>query len=145
METWNDVSRLALELPETVELTDTNGFKWELQKKHFAWERPLRKRDLEELGNSAADGPILGVRVADLDEKQGTIGSNPKVFFTIPHFANFPAKVGSVLRNVTPIPITPANFVYAAARSFLRAEPSGGDVNDQGRAPTSRREPSGAL
>jgi len=91
MATWDDVSRLALELPETVELTDTNGLKWEVHKKHFAWERPLRKRDLEELGGSAPDGPILGVRVADLDEKQGLIGSNPDVFFTIPHFANYPA------------------------------------------------------
>ena len=91
MATWDDVSRLALALPEAVQLTDTNGFKWEVHGKHFAWERPLRKRDLDELGDSAPDGPILGVRVAELVDKQGLIGSNPEAFFTIEHFANYPA------------------------------------------------------
>jgi hypothetical protein len=91
MPTWEDVSRLALALPETVELTDTNGLKWEVRKTHFAYERPLRKRDLEELGDDVPTGPILGVRVASLDDKQGLIGSNPAVFFTIPHFAGYPA------------------------------------------------------
>ena len=91
MPTWNDVSRLALALPETVELTDTNGLKWEVRRRHFAYERPLRKRDLEELGDSAPSGDILGVRVADLDDKRGLIGSNPDVFFTIPHFAGYAA------------------------------------------------------
>jgi hypothetical protein len=91
MATWDDVSRIALALPDTVEGTDTNGYKWEVHNKHFAYERPLRARDLEELGAVAPDGPILGVRVADLDEKRGLIGSDPEVFFTIPHYANYPA------------------------------------------------------
>jgi hypothetical protein len=91
MATWDDVSKLARGLPDAVERTDTNGVKWEVHGKHFAWERPLRKRDLDELGESAPEGPILGVRVAELDDKQGLIGSNPEVFFTIPHFANYPA------------------------------------------------------
>jgi hypothetical protein len=91
MADWDDVSRLALRLPEVVELTDSNGLKWEVRKKHFVWERPLRKHDIEELGDAAPDGPIIGVMVADLNEKRGLIGSNPDVFFTIPHFANYPA------------------------------------------------------
>ena len=80
MATWDDVSRLALSLPDVVGTTDTNGFKWEVHRKHFAWERPLRTRDLEELGSSAPDGPIMGAMVADLTDKRGLIGSNPKVF-----------------------------------------------------------------
>ena len=91
MATWDDVSRLALALPDAVERVDSNGFRWDVRRKHFAWERPLRKRDLEELGDAAPDGPILGVMVAELSEKKGLIGSNPDVFFTIPHFANYPA------------------------------------------------------
>jgi len=91
MATWHDVSRLALALPEVIEGTDTNGYKWEIRNKHFAWERPLRKRDLEELGDDAPTGEILGAMVADLTDKRGLIGSNPEVFFTIPHFANYPA------------------------------------------------------
>ena len=91
MATWEDVSRLALALPDVVEGTDTNGYKWEVHRKHFAYERPLRKRDLEELGATAPDGPILGLRVAELADKQGLIGSSPAVFFTIPHYAGYPA------------------------------------------------------
>ena len=91
MASWEDVSRLALALPDVVEGTDTNGYKWEVHRKHFAYERPLRKRDLEELGAAAPDGPILGLKVAELADKQGLIGSNPDVFFTIPHYAGYPA------------------------------------------------------
>ena len=91
MATWSDVSRLALALPETVELPDGNGVKWEVHRKYFAWERPLRRHELEELGAAAPTGPILGVRVAELDDKRGLIGSNPSVFFMIAHFENYPA------------------------------------------------------
>ena len=91
MATWNDVSRIALALPETVELPDSNGLKWEVHKKHFAWERPLRKSDIAALGDHVPTGDILGVRVAELIDKQGLIGSDPDVFFTIPHFADYPA------------------------------------------------------
>ena len=91
MATWEDVSRLALALPEVVEGTDTNGYKWEVHRKHFAYERPLRKRDLEELGATAPEGQILGLRVAELADKHGLIGSNPAVFFTIPHYEGYPA------------------------------------------------------
>jgi hypothetical protein len=91
MPTWDDVSRLALALPETVEGVDTNGLKWEVRRTYFAWERPLRKRDIEELGDAVPTGPILGVRVAELADKRGLIGSNPDVFFTTAHFANYPA------------------------------------------------------
>lgn len=91
MATWNDVDRLATALPDVLRQPDGNGYKWEVRKKHFAWERPLRKRDLEELGSAAPSGEIMGAMVADLNEKRGLIGSNPEVFFTVPHFANYPA------------------------------------------------------
>ena len=92
MATWDDVRMLALALPETTEGSDTSGLaKWMVRGKYFAWERPLRKRDLEELGSAAPAGEILGASTADLDDKRGLIGSNPDVFFTVPHFANYPA------------------------------------------------------
>ena len=99
MATWEDVSRLALALPDVVEGTDTNGYKWEVHRKHFAYERPLRKRDLEELGSTAPEGQILGLRVAELADKHGLIGSNPAVFFTIPHYEGYPA-VLAVLEKI---------------------------------------------
>lgn len=91
MPTWDDVSRIATALPEATEGTDTNGLKWEVRGKYFAWERPLRKRDIQELGDAAPTGPILGVRTADLDDKRGLIGSNPEAFFTTAHFDEYPA------------------------------------------------------
>ena len=91
MASWDDVDRLATALPEVERAADTWGSKWVVRKKHFAWERQLRARDLEELGGEAPEGELLAVMVADLNEKRGLIGSNPDVFFTMPHFANYPA------------------------------------------------------
>lgn len=84
---WDDVARLALALPETVEDRGT----WRVRKKGFVWERPLRKADLEALGSSAPSGPILGARLADVGEKDALIASNPQVYFTTPHFDGYPA------------------------------------------------------
>ena len=92
MATWRDVSRLALALPETEEETSSDGQRrWNVEGKGFVWERPLRKSDLAALGKNAPDGPILGVRTPDLEMKDLLLKSNPKVFFTTPHFDGFPA------------------------------------------------------
>jgi hypothetical protein len=91
MATWADVSGLALALPDVVEGTDTNGLKWEVHRRYFAWERPVRKRDIDELGEAMPSGPILGAFVPDLNDKHGLIGSNPDVFFTVPRSAAYPA------------------------------------------------------
>lgn len=92
MPTRSDVDRIARELPDVVAGADRSGYlKWEVHKQYFAYERPLRKRDLDELGPDAPTGDILGVRVAELDDKLGLIGSNPEVFFTVPHYAQWPA------------------------------------------------------
>ena len=91
MATWNDVSRLTLGLPHVVEAADTNGRKWEVHRTYFAYERPLRTGDVDDLGGRLPEGPILGLRVADLTDKLGLIGSNPDVFFTMPRYADYPA------------------------------------------------------
>ncbi|HLT95976.1 MAG TPA: MmcQ/YjbR family DNA-binding protein, partial [Acidimicrobiia bacterium] len=68
MADWETVRRIALALPEvTEEAGRTIG--WRVRKKLIAWERPLRKSDLEALGDDAPEGPILGVRVADEGDK----------------------------------------------------------------------------
>ena len=91
MATWDDVSRLATGLPHVVEGSDTNGLKWEVHRTYFAYERPLRRSDDDDFGGPLPEGPILGVRVADLADKLGLIGSNPDVFFTMPRYAEYPA------------------------------------------------------
>ena len=56
----------------------------------IAWERPLRRTDIAALGDRAPAGPILGVRTADLEMKDVFLASDPKVFFTTPHFEGYP-------------------------------------------------------
>ena len=91
MATWDDVSRLALGLPETSEGTSFGNRAWKVKDKGFVWERPLRKSDLEALGADAPDGPILGARVEHLGAKEALLQDDSGVFFTTPHFDGYPA------------------------------------------------------
>jgi hypothetical protein len=91
MATWADVNRLALELPEVAERPSHGNKDWRVRDKGFVWERPLRRADYEALGDSAPDGPILGVRVADVGVKAALIADDPAVYFTTPHFDGYPA------------------------------------------------------
>ncbi len=92
MASWQDVRRIALALPGTSEERSSSGrCAWLVNKKFFTWERPLRRSDLDALGDAAPKGPILGVRTSDLEMKEALLTSNPKVFFTTPHFDGYPA------------------------------------------------------
>jgi len=91
MATWDDVRRIALELPETNEGQTRGNLFWRVRDQGFVWERPLRKTDLEALGAAAPEGPILGVRVEHLGAKEALLADDPAVFFTIPHFDGYPA------------------------------------------------------
>ena len=91
MATWEDVARIALELPETDEGISRDLRHWRVKDKGFVWERPLRRSDLEALGDSAPDGPILGVRVEHLMAKDAVLADDPDVYFTTPHFDGYPA------------------------------------------------------
>lgn len=87
MATWDDVRRLALALPETTE----SGLCWNVRNKSFAWERPLRKKDLADLGDAAPDGPILCVRTDGIGPKETLLADSPHIYFTTPHFNGYPA------------------------------------------------------
>lgn len=91
MATWEDVRRIALSLPETSETLSRGLPAWRVKDKGFVWERPLRHADYEALGEAAPDGPVLGVRVADLGVKEALLADNPGVYFTTPHFRGYPA------------------------------------------------------
>ena len=91
MATWEDVSRLALAMPEAVESTSHGNRAWKVKDKLFVWERPLRQSDLKALGDEAPTGPILGARVEHLIAKEALIADDPSVFFTTPHFDGYPA------------------------------------------------------
>lgn len=91
MATWDDVRRIALVLPETTEESSRGVSGWQVKGKGFVWERPLRKSDLEALGDTTPGGPILGARVLDIGVKAALIADEPDVFFTTPHFDGYPA------------------------------------------------------
>jgi hypothetical protein len=91
MATWDDVRRLALALPETSENVSRGQRRWLVKERGFVWERPLRRADLEALGDDAPEGPILGVRVEHLGAKESLLGDDTGVFFTTPHFDGYPA------------------------------------------------------
>jgi hypothetical protein len=91
MATWDDVARIALALPETSERLSRELRQWRVKDKLIVWERPLRRADLEALGDSAPDGPILGARVEHLVAKEALLADDPAVYFTTPHFDGYPA------------------------------------------------------
>jgi hypothetical protein len=91
MATWDDVRRIALALPETDERVARSGRQWRVHDKLFVWERPLRPKEIEALGEDAPDGPILGARVEHIGAKEALLADGSGVFFTTPHFDGYPA------------------------------------------------------
>jgi len=89
MATWDDVRRIAVDLPETSERTNQGVLQWRVKEKVFTWERPLRRADYEALGDAVPDGPILAIWVPDLGVKEALLSDNPDVFFTTPHFDGY--------------------------------------------------------
>ena len=101
MPDWDDVARLALSLPETSERVSRGLRQWRVKDKLFVWERPLRRSDLEALGDDAPNGPILGARVEHEVAKQALLADDPGVFFTTPHFDGYAAvlvRIGDLAR-----------------------------------------------
>jgi hypothetical protein len=89
--TWDDVRRIALALPETSERISRDNRQWVVKDKLFVWERPLRRSDLEALGDRAPTGPILGARVEHLVAKEALLANDEGALFTTPHFDGYPA------------------------------------------------------
>jgi hypothetical protein len=95
---WDDVGRMALPLPKSSERLSRERRQWRVADKLFVWERPLRSKEIEALGEDAPDGPILGARVEHLVAKEALLADDPDVFFTTPHFDGYPAVLARLER-----------------------------------------------
>jgi len=90
--TWPDVRAVATSLPEVDERTMADGTcRWQVRRTLFVWERPLRRVDIEALGDDAPDGPVLAARVAELGARAAMIADQPDLYFTTPHFRDYSA------------------------------------------------------
>jgi hypothetical protein len=92
MATWEEVSRACLALPATTERIAPDGLRsWRVRDKAFLWERPLRPKDIRELGDAAPTGPVIAAHVPDEGAKAALIAEEPDVYFTTSHFNGYAA------------------------------------------------------
>ncbi|MDS2174137.1 hypothetical protein Q7C18_15635 [Nesterenkonia sp. CL21] len=90
--TVDDVRTLALSLPDVVEGTSRGHPQWSIRGAAFAWERPFTQADIRRFGDETPpSGPIVAVRVEDLDEKAAILGSGVPGLFSTPHFDGHPS------------------------------------------------------
>ncbi len=57
----------------------------------MAWERPLSKKDMILLGESAPKGRVLAIKMPDLATRDAWIQTVPGPCFVSKHFLNYPA------------------------------------------------------
>ena len=90
MASWDDVRRIALDLPGAVEEDGGRTRSWRVGGKAFAWERLLRSGERAALGDRAPEGPALGLRTADPDVVDALVTARPRVFFTVAGYGVHP-------------------------------------------------------
>ncbi len=87
---WDDVRRIALDLPGVVEEDSGRTRSWRVGGKALAWERVLRRGERELLGDRAPEGPALGLRTADPSVVDALVTTQPALYFTVAGYGVHP-------------------------------------------------------
>ncbi len=133
MASWEQVRRIALELPGSSERESRGHAQWRVAERLFVWERPLREAEIRELGDGAPAGPILGARVEHLGAREALLADAPKIFFTTSHFKGSAAvliRLDAIGLGELREAIVEAWLARAPARlasAWLRANPPPGE------------------
>lgn len=124
--TFDDVAAMIADLPDVTVGERFGRRTWFAGKTGFAWERPFTKADLKRFGDvTPPSGPILGIRVGSLEEKEVMLQTRGPAFFTIEHFRGHPGLLIQ-LERVTPAALRDALLdawmacaPYAVVRAYL--------------------------
>jgi len=85
-------AKLVASLPEVTVGKHWGNRTWLVGGKAFAWDRPFSKADLRRFGDTPPPaGPILALRVANLEAKEAVLAAGMRGVFTIPHFDGYAA------------------------------------------------------
>ncbi len=105
MATQDDVRRIAMSLPETIEGEERFAFSVPVKGKHkgFVW---VWMERLQPKKARVPNPDVIAVRVKNLDEKDIILSLDGSKFFTEPHYNGFPAVLVR-LPEVTPEEIEP--------------------------------------
>lgn len=92
MVTHDEAAALASALPNVTEGSTYGNRAWKVGAKVFAWDRPFSKADLARFGDDPVpSGPILGIKMDDLDDTIAVLAAGTPGVFTIPHFDGYAA------------------------------------------------------
>lgn len=90
MVTWAEIESIIATFRTCIPVAGDRR-EWCVNKKAIAWERPLSKKDIAALGDSAPRGAVMAVHLENLMARDAWVQTVPGPCFVSPHFANYPA------------------------------------------------------